>query len=454
MKEEAPNTELLPFSAGESICALVWLPAFCALVLVLEYLPFNWGILVRHIIGVVCLTGSLISASYILLNLRRLLGEALGWSLKRRMLVTLLAIVGGPMFCHCLIVAVALKKHRKATAGCAVAGILLGGAQWLGAFWFLFGILKPERTQMMFFALCAICSYALAIFNTLDLRRTEDSISRRQWVLFSSGLALWTLLVFGNVIHVTQVGYADKKAVLTQIEAAIGGHIPTHEELLAAAPSEGDFTAYKQFILDFWKAPPPHYKLFNDARHNSSERILSWFKENTALVATAEKLAALPIPRPADNSLYNSLWNREDFIFLAAEVIAIKCICTKEPSTMKLLDNLLAETLHYTMTDHSAYKDLEETREYCSQFLGIPYAPFPPEYKRLLADTAAFNLPQSPGYIDTTIYSIRTSAIQCFAGIPIRLTVYAHRRIMRLKEALSKYNEATNGMEDKTNPRD
>ncbi len=448
MKEEAQNTELLPFSAGESICALVWLPAFCALALEIEYLPFNWGILVRHIIGVVCLTGALIATSYILLNLRRLLGETLGWSLKRRMLVTLLAIVGGPMFCHCLIVAVSLKKHHKVTAGCAVAGILLGGAQWLGAFWFLFGILKPERTQMMFFALCAICSYALAVFNTLDLRRPEDSISRRQWGLFALGLALWTLILFGNLIHTIQVDYADKKTVLTQIEEAIGGHIPTREELLAAAPPEGDFTAHKQFILDFCKVLPPHYKLFNDARHDSSERILSWFKENAALVATAEKLAALPIPRQVDNSLFNSLWNREDFIYLAAEVIAIKCMCTKEPSTMKLLDNLLAETLHYTMTEHSAYKDLEETREYCSQFLGLPYAPCPPEYKRLLADTAAFNLPQSPGYTDTTIYSIRTSAIQCFAGIPIRLTVYEHWRIMRLKDALSQYNEATNGMED------
>ena len=453
MKEEAQNTELLPFSAGESICALVWLPAFCALALEIEYLPFKWGILLRHITGVVCLTGSLIATSYILLNLRRLLGEVLGWSLKRRMLSTLPALVGGPMFCHCLIVAIALKKHRKVTAGCAVAGILLGGAQWLGTFWFLFGILKPERPQMMFFALCAICSYALAVFNTLDLRRPEDPISRRQWVLFASGLALWTLLLFGNVIHTIQVGYADKKTVLSRIETAIGGPIPTREELLAAAPPESDFTAYKQFILDFLKEPPPHYKLFNDARHDSSERILSWFKENAALVATAEKLAPLPIPRPAENSLYDSLWDREDFIFLSAEVIAIKCVCTKEPSTMKLLDNLLAETLHYTMTDNSAYKYIEQAREYCSQFIGLPYAPFPPEYKKLLADTAAFNLPQSHGYIDTTIYTIRTSAIQCFAGIPIRLTVYAHWRIMKLKDALSQYNEATNGMEQPPNPR-
>ena len=120
---------------------------------------------------------------------------------------------------------------------------------------------------------------------------------------------------------------------------------------------------------------------------------------------------------------------------------------------MKLLDNLLAETLHYTMTDNSAYKYIEQAREYCSQFIGLPYAPFPPEYKKLLADTAAFNLPQSHGYIDTTIYTIRTSAIQCFAGIPIRLTVYAHWRIMKLKDALSQYNEATNGMEQPPNPR-
>ncbi|MBQ9368920.1 MAG: hypothetical protein IJT83_14150 [Victivallales bacterium] len=450
MKEEAQNTELLPFSAGESICALVWLPAFCALALLLDYIGGGWTFTA---ISIVSLTGSLIAISYILLNLRRLLGEALGWSLRRRMLCTVPCIIGGPMFCHCLIVAVALKKHRKVTAGCAVAGILLGGAQWLGVFWFLMGVLNPDRTQMMFFALCSLCSYALAVFNTLDLRRAEEIISRRQWGLFASGLALWTLLLCGSIIHVIQVGYADKKTVLTQIEEAIGGHIPTREELLAAAPPESDFTAYKQFILDFLKEPPPHYKLFNDARHDSSERILSWFKENAALVATAEKLAALPIPRPAENSLYDSLWDREDFIFLAAEVIAIKCVCTKEPSTMKLLDNLLAETLHYTMTDHSAYKMLEEVREDCSQFIGIPYAPFPPEYKKLLADTAAFNLPQSPGYTDTTIYRIRTSAIQCFAGIPIRLTVYAHWRIMRLKEALSQYNEATNGMEQPPNPR-
>ena len=121
---------------------------------------------------------------------------------------------------------------------------------------------------------------------------------------------------------------------------------------------------------------------------------------------------------------------------------------------MKLLDNLLTETLHYTMTEDSPYESLEQDRKYCSQFLGLPYAPFPPEYKRLLADTAAFNLPDSPGYTDTSIYRIRSSAIQCFAGIPIRLTVYEHWRIMRLKEALSKYNEATNGMDQPTNPRD
>ena len=121
MKEEAQNTELLPFSAGESICALVWLPAFCSLALQLDYFSPYWKLL-RLLTGVICLTGSLIAASFILLNLRRLLGEVLGWSLKRRMLSTLAAIVGGPMFCHCLIVAIALKKHREVTAGCAAAG--------------------------------------------------------------------------------------------------------------------------------------------------------------------------------------------------------------------------------------------------------------------------------------------------------------------------------------------
>ena len=118
MAEEPQNTELLPFSAGESICALVWLPTFCALALLLDYFSPYWKLL--HLLtGVVCLTGSLIAASYILLNLRRLLGDTLDWSLKRRMLCTVLCIIGGPMFCHCLIVAVAQKKHRKVTAGCA-----------------------------------------------------------------------------------------------------------------------------------------------------------------------------------------------------------------------------------------------------------------------------------------------------------------------------------------------
>ena len=450
MKEEEQNTELQPFSAGESICALVWLPAFCALALVLDYIGGGW---VFTAVSVLSLTGSLIAISHILLNLRRLLGESLGWSLKRRMLTTLAAIVGGPMFCHCLIVAIALKKHRKVTAGCAAAGILLGGAQWLGAFWFLSGILKPERPQMMFFALCAICSYALAVFNTLDLRSNTDLISRCQWVLFASGLALWTLLLFGNVIHTIQVGYADKKAVLSQIETAIGGPIPTHEELLAAAPPEGDFTAHTQLIADFQQVIT--HKM-PDA-NSSPEIIHPWLEANPSLVAEAEKLCEYPVPRPPAASLSASLFTRDVFIRIAADIIAMKAVATKNPASVELLDALLAANLHSPLLTLYDYRYFEACRKACADAAGQPYTPIPPAPpEKLLAYRTALLLHDEAGFTSsrTGLVLWEIPALQCFAGLPVRLSMDDRSLLRSLKDNLSRYNEATNGMEDSTNPRD
>ncbi len=450
MSKEPQNTELLPFSAGESICALVWLPAFCALALLLDYIGGGWTFTA---ISIVSLTGSLIAISYILLNLRRLLGEALGWSLKRRMLCTVPCIIGGPMFCHCLIVAVALKKHRKVTAGCAVAGILLGGAQWLGVFWFLMGVLNPDRTQMMFFALCAICSYALALFNTLDLRRAEDIISRRQRVLFASGLALWTLLLCGSIIHVIQVGYADKKAVLAEIEAAIGGPVPTREELLAAAPPEGDFTLHKQLITGFQQAITRNMPHAN----SSPEEIRLWLEANPSLVADAVKLASLPIPRPASFSLSDSLFVRDVFLRIAADIIAMKGVATKAPASMKLLDTLLEANLRSPWLNAYDYRCFEEGRKACAEATGFPYTPIPPAApQRVLAFRTALLLHDETVFTPprTGLALWEMPALQCFAGIPVRLSRDNLFLVRSLKNNLSRYTEATNGMEQPANTRD
>ncbi len=436
MKEEAQNTELLPFSAGESICALVWLPAFCALVLLLDYFSPYWKLL--HLLtGVVCLTGSLIAASYILLNLRRLLGETLGWSIKHRMLSTVLCIIGGPMFCHCLIVAVALKKHRKVTAGCAVAGILLGGAQWLGAFWFLFGVLKPDRTQMMFFALCAICSYALAVFNTLDLRRTEDTISRRQWVLFASGLALWTLLLGSEIFRSVKFN-AEEHSIISQIETAIGGPLPTPEELLAAAPPVGDFEPFHLLMSR------PKSQLELPDHDSSPEQLRSWLEEHASIISEIEQLAGGTIPRPADSSLGISLLKRDAFILYAANVIDLK----KEEASLKLLDNLQREHLRSPSSDSIIYQYIEACRKECAEAINVPYTPIPPpDTKKDLANGSAMLHYYGIGAGPATSKGRVRAAIQCFAGFPLHI---ADERFLPtvLNATLTQYYEENHGMED------
>ena len=440
MAEEPQNTELLPFSAGESICALVWLPTFCALALLLDYFSPYWKLL--HLLtGVVCLTGSLIAASYILLNLRRLLGDTLDWSLKRRMLCTVLCIIGGPMFCHCLIVAVAQKKHRKVTAGCAVAGILLGGAQWLGAFWFLFGVLKSDRAQMMFFALCAICSYALAVFNTLDLRRTEDLISRRQRVLFASGLALWMLLLGCEVFRGVKVN-TEEQNVLSQIKTAIGGPIPTQEDLLAASPPVGDFTPF-HLLMSRSKSQlelPDH--------DSSPEQLRSWLEAHASIISEIEQLAGGTIPRPADSSLGISLSRRDLFIFYAANVIDLKGIAMKEESSLKLLDNLQTEYLRSPNTDLFLFQFIEACRKECAGAINVPYTPIPPpDPKKQLANNTALlhHCGIAPGS-STSKGRIR-AAIQCFAGLPIHLSDERFLPTV-LNATLTQYYEENHGMED------
>ena len=351
------------------------------------------------------------------------------------------------MFCHCLIVAIALKKHRKVTAGCTVAGILLGGAQWLGAFWFLFGILKPERPQMMFFALCAICSYALAVFNTLDLRRPEDLISRRQWVLFASGLALWTLLLASEVFRVLQVN-AEEKNILSQIETAIGGPIPTQEELLAVSPSVGDFTPHHRLMSR------PKSQLELPDHDSSPEQLRSWLEENASLISEIELLAAGTIPRPADSSLSTSLLKRGIFIFYAASVIDLKGIAMKEPSSLKLLDNLQTECLRSPDADSFVYQFIEECRKECAEAINLPYTPIPlPDPKKQLANATAMlhHYGIAPGSA-TSKGRIRFT-IQCFAGIPLHIS---DERFLPgcLENILAIYNEESHGMEDSTNHRD
>ena len=117
---------------------------------------------------------------------------------------------------------------------------------------------------------------------------------------------------------------------------------------------------------------------------------------------------------------------------------------------------LLADNLRSPFLSPYDYKCFEEYRKTCAEATGFPYTPIPPAPpEKLLAYRTALLLHDEAGFTAsrTGLVLWEMPALQCFAGLPIRLSMDDRSLIRSLKDNLSQYNEATNGMEQPPNPR-